>query len=99
MNYFQKKKKNDKGNKYINTQNLNVNNLYFHNQMPLFDYKNNNNFLVNFNNYNDNQNIIYNINEENDNLFLFNNNRNNNLTNQYFFVPNISSIFNNNDFY
>lgn len=94
-----KKKKNDNGNKYINTQNLNVNNLYFHNQISLFDYNNNNNFLVNFNNYNDNQNIIYNINEENDNLFLFNNNRNNNLTNQYFFVPNISSIFNNNNFY
>lgn len=94
-----KKKKNDNGNKYINPQNLNVNNLYFHNQISLFDYNNNNNFLVNFNNYNDNQNIIYNINEENDNLFLFNNNRNNNLTNQYFFVPNISSIFNNNDFY
>lgn len=94
-----KKKKNDNGNKYINPQNLNVNNLYFHNQISLFDYNNNNNFLVNFNNYNDNQNIIYNINEENDNLFLFNDNRNNNLTNQYFFVPNISSIFNNNNFY
>ena len=78
---------------------MNVNNLYFHNQISLFDYNNNNNFLVNFNNYNDNQNIIYNINEENDNLFLFNDNRNNNLTNQYFFVPNISSIFNNNNFY